>query len=72
MIDFQVVRFGHPLGDVVYFLYTNTRPEIRARYMTVLLRYYYRRRHYYDTASHSITTPGKISWLITADYKKGS
>jgi aminoglycoside phosphotransferase (APT) family kinase protein len=27
MLDFQLSRIGHPLGDVAYFLYTSTLPE---------------------------------------------
>lgn len=41
MIDFQVSRIGHPLSDVLYFLYTSTKPETRQKFMLVLLRYYF-------------------------------
>jgi hypothetical protein len=71
MVDFQVVRFGHPLSDVLYFLYTSTRPEIRARYMNVLLR------HYYDTLTADLRLLGiSLTYYIwedfLADYKKRS
>jgi len=52
MIDFQVSRIGHPLSDVLYFLYISAKPEIRARYMTDLLR------HYYDTLTADLRLLG--------------
>jgi aminoglycoside phosphotransferase (APT) family kinase protein len=71
MIDFQVVRIGHPLSDVLYFLYISAKPEIRARYMTDLLR------HYYDTLTTDLLLLGislddysREDFL--ADYKKRS
>jgi aminoglycoside phosphotransferase (APT) family kinase protein len=71
MIDFQIVRIGHPLSDVLYFLYTSTRPEIRARYMKFLLR------HYYDTLTADLRLLGislnYYTWDdFLADYKKRS
>lgn len=41
MLDFQLSRIGHPISDVLYFMYTSTTPELRERHMLVLLRYYF-------------------------------
>lgn len=41
MLDFQLSRIGHPISDVLYFMYTSTMPELRERHMLVLLRYYF-------------------------------
>ncbi|KAI9561522.1 hypothetical protein GHT06_012481 [Daphnia sinensis] len=41
MIDFQVARIGHPLNDILYFMYSSAAPETREKHMLVLLRYYF-------------------------------
>jgi hypothetical protein len=71
MIDFQVSRIGHPLSDVLYFLYTSTKPETRQKYMPDLLRYYF------DTLTTDLRLLGisldDYSWEdFLADYKKRS
>ena len=71
MIDFQIVRIGHPLSDVLYFLYTSTKPETRARYMKVFLR------SYFETLTADLRLLGislnYYTWEdVMADYKKRS
>ena len=41
MVDFQLSRIGHPLEDILYFLYTSTLPEFREMHMENLLNHYY-------------------------------
>ena len=41
MVDFQIVRFGHPLNDVLYFFYTSTLSELREKHLIGLLRHYF-------------------------------
>jgi len=41
MVDFQIVRIGHPLNDLLYFLYSSTRPELREEHLMGLLRLYF-------------------------------
>jgi aminoglycoside phosphotransferase (APT) family kinase protein len=43
MVDFQTSRIGHPLSDVLYFLYTSTLPDLRDKHMLVLLGYYFKK-----------------------------
>ena len=64
-------RIGHPLSDVMYFLYTSTLPEMREKYMYILLRYYF------DTLSTDLRLLGialdDYTWQdFWADYKKRS
>ncbi len=71
MIDFQVVRIGHPLSDVLYFLYISAKPETRNQNMTDLLR------HYYNTLTADLRLLGIslncYTWEdFLADYKKRS
>ncbi|XP_057377312.1 uncharacterized protein LOC130698641 [Daphnia carinata] len=71
MLDFQLSRIGHPLSDVLYFMYTSTMPELRERYMLVLLRYYF------DTLTTDLRLLGisldNYSWQhFLEDYKKRS
>ena len=71
MLDFQLSRIGHPLSDVLYFLYTSTMPETRQKDMLVLLRYYY------DTLTTDLRLLGisldDYTWQdFLADYKKRS
>jgi aminoglycoside phosphotransferase (APT) family kinase protein len=71
MLDFQLSRIGHPLGDVAYFLYTSTLPETRQKYLHDLLC------HYFDT----LTTDLRLLVIsldnynmdnIWADFKNSS
>jgi hypothetical protein len=39
-IDFQIVRYGPPTADLVYFLYLTTNKEFREKYEADLLRAY--------------------------------
>jgi Ecdysteroid kinase-like family len=39
-IDFQIVRYGPPTSDLVYFLYTTSNKEFREKYEADLLRAY--------------------------------
>ncbi|KAI9561519.1 hypothetical protein GHT06_012478 [Daphnia sinensis] len=41
MIDFQISRIGHPISDILYFMYSSAAPETREKHMLVLLRYYF-------------------------------
>jgi aminoglycoside phosphotransferase (APT) family kinase protein len=71
MLDFQISRIGHPLSDVLYFLYTSTLPETRQKYMLILLRYYF------DTLTTDLRLLGipleDYNWEdFMADYKKRS
>ena len=71
MLDFQMSRIGHPLSDVMYFLYTSTLPEMREKYMYILLRYYF------DTLTTDLRLLGvsldDYTWQdFLADYKKRS
>ncbi|XP_046637597.1 uncharacterized protein LOC124315904 [Daphnia pulicaria] len=71
MLDFQISRIGHPLSDVLYFLYTSTLPETRQKYMLILLRYYF------DTLTTDLRLLGipleDYNWEdFLADYKKRS
>jgi aminoglycoside phosphotransferase (APT) family kinase protein len=71
MLDFQQSRIGHPLSDVMYFLYTSTLPETREKYMLILLRYYF------DTLTTDLRLLGisldDYTWQdFLVDYKKRS
>ncbi|KAI9561520.1 hypothetical protein GHT06_012479 [Daphnia sinensis] len=71
MVDFQQARIGHPLSDVLYFMYTSTMPELRQRSMLVLLRYYF------DTLTTDLRLLGvsfdNYTWQnFLEDYKKRS
>lgn len=41
MVDFQLSRVGHPLNDLLYFLYSSATPEMRKEQMIDLLRFYF-------------------------------
>lgn len=71
MLDFQLSRLGHPLSDILYFMYSSTVPETRERHMLVLLRYYF------DTLTTDLRLLGvsldNYSWQdFLEDYKKRS
>ena len=41
MVDFQIVRLGHPLDDLLYFFYSSTLPELREKHLKGLFRHYF-------------------------------
>ena len=41
MVDFQIARFGHPLNDVLYLMYTSTVAEVRRQHMNSWLSFYF-------------------------------
>ena len=41
MVDFQISRIGHPLSDILYFIYTSTLPSVRQQHMTLWLTHYF-------------------------------
>jgi len=52
MVDFQISRLGHPLTDVLQFLYSSTLPTTREAHMTYLLT------HYFATVTASLVKLG--------------
>ncbi|KAK4001914.1 hypothetical protein OUZ56_003779 [Daphnia magna] len=58
MIDFQISRIGHPISDILYFMYSSAAPETREKHMLVLLRYYF------DT----LTTDLRLLGISLDDY----
>lgn len=52
MVDFQIARFAHPLSDVLYFIYSSTKPEDRQFYIKDWLR------HYFETLTSSLKLLG--------------
>ena len=70
MVDFQLSRIGHPLNDLLYFLYSSTLPELREKHMIGLLRLYF------DTLKADLEllcNPLDYSWNeFIRDYKKRS
>lgn len=58
MIDFQISRLGHPIGDILYFMYSSAAPETRERHMLLLLR------DYFDT----LTTDLRLLGVSLVDY----
>ncbi|XP_057373635.1 uncharacterized protein LOC130694575 [Daphnia carinata] len=71
MIDFQVARIGHPLNDILYFMYSSAAAETREKHMLVLLRYYF------DTLTTDLRLLGisldDYTWQdFLDDYKKRS
>lgn len=47
LIDFQLINYGHPAYDLVYFTYLNTDLSFRDQHLTDLLRIYYDTFHPY-------------------------
>ena len=41
LIDFQISRIGYPVNDILYFLYSSTVYDVRRKYMTSWLTFYY-------------------------------
>ncbi|KAK4001916.1 hypothetical protein OUZ56_003781 [Daphnia magna] len=71
MIDFQISRIGHPISDILYFMYSSVAPETREKHMLVLLRYYF------DTLTTDLRLLGvsldDYNWQdFLDDYKKRS
>ena len=52
MVDFQISRIGHPLTDILYYLYSSAMPEMRALRMNDLLN------HYFDTLASNLDRLG--------------
>lgn len=48
IIDWQIIRLGHPAIDVIHYLYTSTTTEIRTKNMPTFLN------HYYDTLTEAL------------------
>ncbi len=70
MIDFQIVRIGHPLTDLLYFFYTSTLPEMREKHMMGLLRLYFLTL---KADLELLDAPLDYSWNeFVRDYKKRS
>ncbi|XP_057366178.1 uncharacterized protein LOC130687039 [Daphnia carinata] len=71
LIDFQLSRVGHPVTDILYFMYASAKPEVRQRHMQGLLR------HYFDTLNADLRLFGVTLHYYTwqdflNDYKKRS
>ncbi len=71
LIDFQISRIGHPLNDILYFLYSSAKPETREKHMIDLLQ------HYFDTLTTSLKAFGteltNYAWEdFLSDYKERS
>lgn len=71
LIDFQLSRVGHPVTDILYFMYASAKPEVRERHMQGLLR------HYFDTLTADLRLFGITLHYYTwhdflNDYKKRS
>ncbi|KAF5274727.1 hypothetical protein FQA39_LY07119 [Lamprigera yunnana] len=41
LLDFQTIRYGPPMMDVMHFLYSNTRKTFRDKYFMELVDFYY-------------------------------
>lgn len=71
LIDFQLSRVGHPVTDILYFMYASAKPEVRQHHMHGLLR------HYFDTLTADLQLFGVALHYYTwqdflNDYKKRS
>lgn len=71
LIDFQLSRVGHPVTDILYFMYASAKPEVRQHHMQGLLR------HYFDTLTADLQLFGVALHYYTwqdflNDYKKRS
>ena len=70
MVDFQLVRYGHPLNDLLYFFYTSTLPELREKHLIGLFR------HYFDILCSKLDlleVEINFTWQeFLAEYKKRS
>ena len=71
MVDFQIARFGHPVSDLLYLVYTSTLPDDRKENMTSWLN------HYFTTLMESLQKLGikVMDYIIDdfmVDYKKRS
>lgn len=50
IIDWQIIRLGHPAVDLIHYLYTSTMTDVRKRHMSTFLN------HYYDTFADALTS----------------
>lgn len=71
MVDFQIARFGHPLHDVLYFIFSSASPNDRHCHLEDWLRFYF------ETLTSSLELLGEqikgYGWEdFMADYKKKS
>ena len=71
LIDFQIIRVGHPISDVLYYMYTSAAPETREQHMHDLML------HYYETLNSDLRSLGitvnNYTWQdFLADYKTRS
>lgn len=73
MVDFQMSRIGHPVSDLLYFLFTSTRSKVRKNHARDWLR------HYYETLMADLkilkaeVTEITYSWEdFLSDFKKRS
>jgi len=41
MVDFQIARIGHPICDILYFLYSSTVSEVREQHIESWLSFYF-------------------------------
>lgn len=41
LVDFQISRIGHPISDILYFMYTSAMPDVREKHMEELFRQYF-------------------------------
>lgn len=71
MVDFQIARIGHPLSDIIYFLYTSAQPETREKHLEELLRLYFDILMA-DTKLLGVTINDYTFENFMADYKKRS
>ena len=58
MLDFQISHIGHPLYDILYFLYSSTVADVRQQHMNTWLAFYF----------NSLTTALKKLNAGIADY----
>lgn len=50
IIDWQIIRLGHPTIDLIHYLYTSTTADVRKKHMSTFLN------HYYDTFTDALTS----------------
>ena len=52
LVDWQITRLGHPVKDMIHFLFNSTSPETRKEHRAQLID------HYYDTLSSCLIKLG--------------
>jgi len=71
MVDFQLSRMGHPLFDLLYFLYSSTLPELRKEHMVSWLSFYFNTLvEYLKKLEFELTDYTFEDFMV--DYKKKS